>query len=461
MRRPFMGKGERSAASIKVNISDGQRIEIRCGKGEKIIGRSGDCDLILPDPSVSRTHARIVGTSMGFFLEDLSKNGTYIEGRRISKEVLPDRAGITIGPYLLHFKGPSGETVWEEDVLTQLFDGPVKSSDFSKEGVTREEIPETAQDVGILGKSKAVTNLFDLMTRVGKTGIPVLITGETGTGKELVAKGIHLLGKRRRSPFVAINCSAISPEIVESELFGHEKGAFTGAVSRRKGAFEISAGGTLFLDEVGDMPANIQPKLLRALEESEIRRVGSNATLKVNTRVIAATNRLLTDEIAANRFRKDLYFRLNSFPITVVPLRERKEDVEILAFSFLSLFDAAYGGSRKITPGGIRYLREYPWPGNVRELKNGINRAAILAEGETIDTATLTRVFSGSIPSLSSLPGLGVPPGNLRKIERAERNTIVKELVETGWNKTQAAKNLGISKSTLFEKLKRYQIITP
>ncbi len=456
-----MEKEERSAATIKVNISEGQRIEIRCGLGEKVIGRSGGCDLILPDPSVSRTHARIVGTSMGFFLEDLSKNGTFIDGRRISKEVLPERAAITIGPYLLHFTASSGETVWEEDVPTQLFDGSARCSDFPGGEGKKEDIPETPEEVGILGKSKAVTLLFDMMARVGQTSFPVLITGETGTGKELVARGIHLLGKRRRHPFVAINCSAISPEIVESELFGHEKGAFTGALSRRKGAFEIAAGGTLFLDEVGDMPANIQPKLLRALEESEIRRVGSNTTLKVNTRVIAATNKLPTEEVAAHRFRKDLYFRLNSFPIHVAPLRERKEDVEILALYFLSLFDAAYGGSRKITPGGIRYLRDYPWPGNIRELKNGINRAAILADGEIIDTPTLTRVFSGSIPSLSSLPGMEAPPGTLRKIERAERDTIVRELIETGWNKTRAAKNLGISKSTLFEKLKRYQITSP
>lgn len=448
-------------AYLVVNLSESQRVELRCKKGEVLIGRSPACDLILPESSVSRKHARIVGTEFGFFIEDVSKNGTFIDGRRITKETLADNTEIKIGPYVLNFMTSSLDTEKQDERPT----APLNDTASIPHGRKANKILRAAaidpSEIGLIGNSKEILELFALMKKVAETDFPVLIIGETGTGKELVARGIHLMSTRRAHSFVAVNCSAIAPGLTESELFGHEKGAFTGALSERKGAFEIAQGGTLFLDEVGDMSKDVQPKLLRALEESEIKRVGGTHSVSVNIRIIAATNRDLREETAEKMFRKDLFYRLNSFPISIPPLRERSQDVKLLADYFLLSYAQKYGKRKAFTDEALDVLAKYPWPGNVRELKNVINRAAVLTQEDEISSYTIKELLSVESHSIQSPGDPPVPRATFRKIDLAERETIVKELNRTKWNKTRAAKNLGIAKSTLFEKLRRYSIKTP
>ncbi len=448
-------------AVLVVNLSDNQKVELKCRKGEVLIGRSSECDLIIPASSVSRKHARIVGTEYGYFLEDLSKNGTFINGKRIKKETLTKNTDIKIGPYLLRFTISTFQSDLQDEQPTTFIDEHPTVARFSRMQKPRDSTVDNLVPMGIVGKSPEIEKMLNLMKKVADTDFPVLIIGETGTGKELVARGIHRLSRRRSHLFVAINCSAIASGVVESELFGHEKGSFTGALSERKGAFEIAQGGTLFLDEIGDMPLEIQPKLLRALEEFEIRKIGGDNTLNINVRVIAATNRKLRDKIDEKIFRKDLFYRLNSFPINVPPLRDRIEDVDLLTLHFLELFSQNYGKRMWIDKKGLRVLKKYTWPGNIRELKNVLNRAAILAPDEEISSSIITQILSGESQYLQEAHGKTITNGFLRKIDLAEKEAIVNELKRTSWNKTRAAKNLGISKSTLFEKLRKYNIKTP
>ncbi len=447
---------------IVVQISDGQSVELRCKIGELLIGRSPECDLILPDPSVSRKHARIVGTNFGFYIEDTSTNGTFIGGKRIKRKNLSEDTDISIGPFILHFKFTRHEPEPDHEIPTELVHDHKSIEKTSEAGhLPRQTASEILESLGMVWKSKAIENVVAMMEKIARTDFPVLITGETGTGKELIARGIHALSGRKNGPFVALNCGAISPELVESELFGHEKGAFTGAHTQRKGAFEIAQGGTLFLDEIGEMPFELQVKLLRALEQKEIRRIGGNKTIKVNARIVSATNRNLSTEISLKKFREDLYYRLNSLPLHIPPLRERPDDIPPLADHFLKRFNEEFSENKKLTRKAREVLLGYPWPGNVRELRNVIQRAAVLSEAENIDGDLVSYVLSSS-EFIPSSPSPQMPPnGTLRKVDAYEREIILRELQNTGWNKTQAAKNLGIAKSTLFEKLKKYGIKNP
>ncbi|RMG57033.1 MAG: FHA domain-containing protein [Deltaproteobacteria bacterium] len=451
------------APVITVQISDGQTVEVRCRKGEILIGRSRECNLILPDPSVSRRHARVVGTDLGFFIEDTSTNGTFIDGEKIDRRTITTDTDVSIGPYLLHFRffPVTGEGPGEKptEVMAIRAEGKLAGKRETERGkISSPPEEDVIPDLGIVGKSSAILKVISMMKKMAKTDFPILITGETGTGKELIARGIHLLSQRRDNPYVVLNCGAISPELVESELFGHEKGAFTGAHTQRRGAFEIAQGGTLFLDEIGEMPIDLQPKLLRALEQKEIRRVGGNRTITVNVRIIAATNRNLQSEIRAKRFRQDLFYRLNSLPLIVPPLRERREDIPLLAEHFLAGFNREYSESKRLTRKALEVLTTYSWPGNVRELKNIIQRAAVLSEGDEVDGPLISSLLSGDgfLPPEETLTmGRDEP---IRKVDAYEREIILRELEKTGWNKTQAARNLGIAKSTLFDKLKKYGI---
>jgi Nif-specific regulatory protein len=307
---------------------------------------------------------------------------------------------------------------------------------------------------GIIGASDTMRAVYSVIRRVLNNDINVLITGESGTGKELVARAIVEHGKRREMPFVAINCSSIPANLIESELFGHTKGAFTGAARDKKGLFEVADGGTLFLDEVGDMPLEMQGKLLRAIQYGEIQRLGSVETRKVDVRVIAATNRNLEERIAKGLFREDLYYRLNIVSIEVPPLRKRKDDLPALAQHFIDENRAqGISGVEGISPQGLMVLRKYPWPGNVRELETVLKSACLFSENELLgpdDFQALIRPESALIESHDPSYYEG------RTLEEIERDVILATLSRNGGNKKRTAIELGIDRRTLYNKLKRY-----
>src|SRR5439155_3506779 len=272
----------------------------------------------------------------------------------------------------------------------------------------------------IIGESAALNEVLAKVEQVAPTVSTVLLRGETGTGKELVAHAIHINSPREEKPFVRVNCAALAPGVLESELFGHEKGSFTGAVERRRGRFELADGGTLFLDEVGDLPMEVQIKLLRTLQERELERVGGNETIKVDVRVVSATNRNLEKMIEDGEFREDLYYRLNVFPINLPPLRERLDDLPVLVTHFVSKFARKFGSApAAATPEAVAKLREYNWPGNVRELENIIERAMILAKGAPLATSHLdfgrrqvaNPGQSGPVPVAAAAPAAGAALG--------------------------------------------------
>ena len=302
------------------------------------------------------------------------------------------------------------------------------------------------------------------LDKVVDTRVTVLVEGETGTGKELFASAIHYRSQRRDKLFVAQNCAAFPENLLESELFGHKRGAFTGATEEKKGLFEVADGGTLFLDEVGEMPLSLQAKLLRVLQEGEVRPIGAATARRVNVRIVAATNRNLEKEVAEGRFREDLYYRLKVFPLRVPPLRERREDIALLAAHFLQRYSREFG--REIagfTQPALELLRAYDWPGNVRELENEVQRAVIQAEGEAFITAELLspRVRKNDGSSVPPSPVADAPEeeddgsGTLREMmDRVERRILLRTLASHGNNKTAAAKALGITREGLHKKLK-------
>ena len=312
---------------------------------------------------------------------------------------------------------------------------------------------------GILSRNIIMQEIFNQIKKVADLKTTILVLGESGTGKELVARAVHQNGRRSQKPFVAVNCGAIPENLLESELFGHVRGAFTDASSDKAGLFEQADGGTLFLDEIGEMPPALQVKLLRVLQEGEIRRVGDSASRQVDVRVISATSRDLSADVGVGRFREDLYFRLNVFCLMLPPLRERVEDIPLLAEYFLKRYsDGNESQSLRIEPDAMRSLMAHRWPGNVRELENAVERACILCEGGRITSSCLppsVRLLDESYPSES------VNDENL-SIKKAEdtieRELIRKALAKTGGNRTQAAKILEISHRSLLYKLKEYCI---
>ena len=308
----------------------------------------------------------------------------------------------------------------------------------------------------LLGGSPAIKAVLQQVEQVAASTAPVLVLGESGTGKELVARTLHALSPRARSSFVGVNCAAIPESLLESEIFGHEKGAFTGAVERRLGCFEMADGGTLLLDEVAEMHPAVQAKFLRVLEEGTFRRIGGKADIQVDVRVIAATNQDPDTAVRDGKLRADLFYRLNVFPIKLPPLRDRSEDIPMLAETFLQESSAKNGRAVKaITPKALQFLQQYAWPGNVRELRNVMERAVILADGETIEPSHLPEALRGPQNASGSVPTLTLPLGTT--VEEAEKALILKSLELAGHNKTRAAEILGISVKTLHNKLSRYQ----
>jgi transcriptional regulator with GAF, ATPase, and Fis domain len=315
----------------------------------------------------------------------------------------------------------------------------------------------------IVGNSAALRGVLDIVAKVADADSTVLITGESGTGKELIARAIHFNSRRAERMFVTVNCGAIPEHLLESELFGHVRGAFTNAISHREGRFALANDGTIFLDEIGDMSPNLQVKLLRVLQDSTFEPVGSSKSTTVNVRVIAATNQNLEEAIQERRFREDLFFRLNVIPIEVPPLRERPDDILLLAHHFLEIASQNQNGRvEDISQEALELLCAHSWPGNVRELENLMERLVILGGGGEIQASDLPPPFRQ--PSASRLSAPRIPPAGLSfrsTVDDFEANLILQALEQTQWNKNRAAQLLGLNRTTLLEKIKKKGLDQP
>jgi DNA-binding NtrC family response regulator len=310
----------------------------------------------------------------------------------------------------------------------------------------------------IVGNSAPMVELFDTIRQAAPTQATVLIQGESGTGKELVARAIHRLSTRSKGPFVAVHCAALSPSLLESELFGHEKGAFTGATGRRRGRFELADGGTFFLDEISEIETSVQVKLLRILEERTFERVGGDEKIEVDIRLIAATNRKLWERVAEGKFREDLFFRLDVVNINLPPLRDRRDDVPLLCSAFLKEFNEKNGKAISgVTPEAMNLLTAYSWPGNVREVRNTMEKMVVLSRGDRLTVRDLPASIRGISQADAAEASLRIPKGSPHCLADAERAMIFAALEKHGENRTKAAEELGISRRTLHRKLRQYR----
>ena len=477
---------------------------------ETTLGRSSRNTIILSDERCSRNHASVYKKDDKWFLKDLgSSNGTAVNDIVLNKEQtveIKNGDRIRIGHAMLYFcETPLHE---EEDENDDSFRHSLYVSDTLAAAVSqindRKELTAhldqarnenqmlrslLKQESEMVGNSEAMMKVNYLISRVAESKATVLIRGESGVGKELVARAIHNNSPRRKSHMVCLNCAVISETLLASELFGHEKGAFTGATEKKIGKFEAANGGTLFLDEIAEMGPSLQAKFLRVLEGQPFERVGGNKPINVDVRVIAATNRNLETEVAEGRFRHDLFFRLHVLEIAVPPLRKRTDDIPTLADFFLKRFSSETG--RKFdgfSRDAMQVLSEYRWPGNVRELKNVIERAVLLANGPLIqpedlllstiqtmgNTNRLSLVPEAAgpavgvspvvLPSESPVPSLPVPVPEIFtpvSLENAEKELIYKTLEYFKWNKSHSAKSLGIERTTLDRKIDRYKLKRP
>jgi DNA-binding NtrC family response regulator len=381
------------------------------------------------------------------------------------KETYPDISVIILTGHATVDSAVKALKVGAEDYVTKPVDLPrlqvilksVEDKQLMKQEIL--ELRRQLQKMGALGhlvgKSQRMQRLFEEIEMVANTDANVFIVGESGSGKEVVANTIHYLSRRRNKPFIAFNCGAISPTLIESEIFGHEKGAFTNAIKRREGYFELAKGGTVFLDEITEMPIELQVKLLRVLEEGRFRRVGGNEEINIDARIVAASNRDPQKAIQDGKMREDLYYRLNVFPIEVPPLRERLEDIPLFAHFFLQkLNESEEKKVEKIDGDFIEALQAYDWPGNVRELRNVINRAFIMARGDTLTVECLPDKFLGSRRRRSRNTVL-IPLG--QPMEEVERIVIEETLSMTEGDRRRTAEILGISYKTLYNKTKKYK----
>jgi len=398
-----------------------------------LVGSSRGNDLIIEDHTVSRRHFEIEVTEQGALIRDQgSTNGTDVEGCRIREAYLHPGARIGAGEVVLVFQ-------------------PLRE---------RVEIPLSPHNAfgRMLGRSTRMRAMFHLAERVAGRDTTLLLTGETGTGKGLLAEEIHAHSPRAEAPFVVVDCSTIPAHLMESELFGHIKGAFTGAVADRSGAFVEADGGTLFFDEIGELPAALQPKLLRVLEKREIKPVGTTRNVRVDVRILAATNRNLRAEVEAGRFREDLFFRLSVFELKIPPLRERKEDISFLARAFLELL--APEADRQIGDDAMRLLERHDWPGNVRELGNVVERVCHLVDDPVIDRGSL---LSTSVTGVGPNPltSGSVGRGNLAFAEAkeiAEKEYLVDLLRRHRYNVSAAARTARIHRQSLHRLLRKHEI---
>ncbi len=377
------------------------------------------------------------------------------------RESHPEIAVIVLTQYGTIESAIEATRLGAADYLTKPFHVPelrgkidrvARAQEMDQENrLLREELRTRPGFGGLIGVSPKMQKVYRLIEKVGQHNYPVLILGESGTGKELVARSIHFSGSRRNKPFVPVDCSALVPTLIESELFGYVKGAFTGALHTKTGLMEAAGSGTLFLDEIGDLPVDLQAKLLRALQEKEVKPVGSTDRIPISTRIITATNRDLESAVRQAHFRQDLFFRLNVVQIKLPPLRERKTDIPILVNSFLEKFSESGGHTRAISEDAMTRLISYDWPGNVRELENAIERAVALGSGPIL--------HAGDLPSNLQYGASHRTPATdeLLPLEELERRAILRALHEAGGDKLAAARLLGIGKTTLYRKLKQYE----
>lgn len=391
------------------------------------IGRDERSFISLDHESVSRHHARL--TLPALMLEDRSsKNGTRVDGKRLTTSV----------------KLRPGSLIEVGDVTLVLQRGPLPKTSMAPE-------PDEAD------ASEAMRHVLRAVRCVARDDITVLLLGETGVGKEVTAERVHRLSRRRDEPFVRVHCAAISETLFEAELFGHEKGAFTGASATRPGLLETADGGTVFIDEIGELPDHIQVKLLRVLEDRRVRRVGASEERRIDVRFVAATNRDLEQEVSDGGFRRDLYFRLSGFTIRIPPLRDRKDEIEQLTRVFLrELCTAKAMPEPRLAPDFVAALEAYPWPGNVRELKNLIRQVLIMSDGRELTCADLPH---DELARRAKLMGRDAPRPTLDSPD--ERTRIVAALEQTGGNQTAAAKLLGMARRTFIVRLEQYGVARP
>jgi len=394
------------------------------------LGRDTTVELPLLDDRCSRQHARVERRGAGWAVVDLqSRNGTFVNDLPVKDRPLVHGDRVRIGGTLLLFSDQEAKAA-------------------PPPGPTLVEAPAPL----LVGDSAPMQDLTRQILRAAPAETTILVVGETGTGKELVARALHANSPRRDGPFVAVNCAAFAEGLVESELFGHEKGAFTGASDRRVGRFEQATAGTLFLDEVGELPLAVQPKFLRVLEARELTRVGGSDAVRIDVRVVAATNRDLARAAAEGAFRQDLYYRIRVLELRVPPLRERPGDVRALAAHFLETLRRAVNPRvRAIAEDALAALEKYAWPGNVRELRNALERAVLLAEGPEVTKRDLPIEVQVGVGEADQ--GLGA----LREIEKRE---VLRALRLAGGNKTEAARILGVHRGTLYNKLREYGMST-
>ncbi len=383
-------------------------------RGTALVGTSSSCDLHLADKRVSRRHLEVRVVPHGFEVRDLgSSNGTFVLGNRVVEAVLPYGAQVQLG-----------NTTLELLPLT---------SDLAAESYG-----------ALIGASESMRHLYGLLRRIESSDVTVLILAETGTGKELVARAIHAQGMRKSKPFVVFDCASVPRELVESELFGHTKGAFTGAHADRAGVFEDADGGTLFLDEIGELSPDTQTRLLRVLERGEVKRVGSNDYRPVNVRVVAATHRDLLDSIQRGSFRADLYYRLAIVPITIPPLRERADDIPALARHFA----AAFGAPNSLSESALRGLMSTSWPGNVRELRNAVHRLVVLG-----DTST---EIASPLKKTEPAEGLSYKEAKEKLVDAFEVGYVRDLMQKHDGNVSAAAREAGLSRRHMHELLKKH-----
>lgn len=403
------------------------------------IGKNNINDVVIEDEFISGFHCKIDFRNSRFFLKDLqSTNGTILNGQKVFEAELKDQSVIEVGRTRFEFH------VRQEN----------------------KKISTTIQENyyhGIVSQNPRMKEIFGLIESLKEISSPIFIHGETGTGKELVARAIHETSDRRDERFITVNCGAIAKELIESELFGHEKGSFTGAAAQREGLFEQAHKGTIFLDEIGELPLELQPKLLRVLESGELRRVGSSKNQQVDVRIITATHRNLAEEIQLGRFREDLFYRIYVLAINLPTLRERMDDMPLLVDHFLKQAKNHFGQGLKkeLSAQAMQKLAKHTWPGNVRELKNVIDRA--LAFSRTSEEVKAEHIMFANTISSASATSSTAPKTEAepQSLEQMEKQMISSTLEKNGWNKKTTATKLGIAKSTLHEKIKRYGIVNP
>lgn len=410
------GQKDRAVLRITEGPGKGRSVEIA---SSLTIGSRPDSDLRIEDPTVSRKHAQIMRTADGFLLQDLgSTNGTFLNDVRVDRAYLRSGAVVTVGETSMVF------------------------STGADDAIRSEQAPSTfGQMVAV---SEPMLKAFTLLEGLAASNITVLIEGETGTGKELAARAVHDRSPRAKRPFVIFDCSTVPGQLMESELFGHAKGAFTGASEARPGAVEEAEGGTLFLDEIGELPLDLQPKLLRLLDLKEFKRVGTSDRKVVDVRFVAATNVDLEDRVRRDLFRRDLFFRISAAKVTLLPLRERPKDIATLARHFLGILSREQGRNLTLKKDALGALSKHQWPGNSREIKNLLETAVALCRSDTISAADLPFQTAGNQSSSDgSLAG-------------AEEQAVRDALEKAGDNKRKAARLLGIAPSTLYAKMKKF-----